>query len=297
MFGFLNVYKPEGWTSFDVVAKLRKITNIRQIGHTGTLDPFATGVLPVCIGKAAKLIDYIPDDKEYIATVKFGFNTDTYDIEGKITQIFDKKISACDVENILKLFTGDIEQYPPIYSAIKVGGKKLYEYARLGQSVEIKPRKVSVYNIRLISFDEKEQIAKILVNCSKGTYIRSIAYDIGLKLGCGGHLIALERTKAGMFDVDSSVKLEDLNSENIKNYLQNPLDMLPQEKYVLTDQEKEDVSHGRSIKYLFKSFGNKTKNDKNKSVSVVFLVYGGKMYGIGNVEKDRIIIKKVFGEL
>ena len=144
LFGFVNIYKPVGMTSHDVVSRLRKVTKIKQIGHTGTLDPFAEGVLPVCIGKSTRLIEYLNDDKEYLATVQFGKNTTTYDVEGDIVECFDKKVSPQDVVGILDKFRGEIEQLPPIYSAIKVGGKKLYDYARQGQSVEIKPRKIFI---------------------------------------------------------------------------------------------------------------------------------------------------------
>lgn len=282
MFGFLNIYKPEGMTSFDVVAVLRRITKIKQIGHTGTLDPMATGVLPICIGKATKLIEYLPDDKEYTATIQFGSNTDTYDKEGQITKIYNNKISKEQLIEVLKNFEGEIEQFPPIYSAIKVNGKKLYDYARKGETVEITPRKVFISKIQLDNFDEQNQQAQIKVACSKGTYIRSIAYDIGQKLNCGGHLIALERTKAGMFEVDTSINLENIKAiEDIE--LVNPLDVLPQPKYTLNEQEKEHIIHGMPIKNRFKN-----------CEKVVFLVYGDKMYGIGYCEKDIIKVKKVF---
>ena len=144
-FGFLNIYKPVGMTSHDVVAVLRRLTKIKQIGHTGTLDPFAEGVLPVCIGKATRLIEFLADDKEYIATVQFGASTTTYDIEGEKNFISNKKICADAID--LKPFKGEIEQFPPIYSAIKVKGKKLYEYAREGKDVEIQSRKVMIEKI------------------------------------------------------------------------------------------------------------------------------------------------------
>ena len=207
MFGFVNIYKPKGLTSFDVVAYLRKITKIKQIGHTGTLDPFAQGVLPVCIGKSARLIEYLADDKEYLASVQFGKTTTTYDLEGDVVQTFDKKVSFDEIKKALKSFEGEIEQIPPIYSAIKVNGKKLYDYARQGQKVEIKPRKVFISEITPIEFEEELQIVKIKVRCSKGTYIRSIANDLGNKLGCGGYLCELIRTLAGSFSVANSVKL------------------------------------------------------------------------------------------
>ena len=284
LFGFLNIYKPKGLTSHDVVARLRKITKVRQIGHTGTLDPFATGVLPICIGKATRLIEYLDDDKEYLATVQFGKNTATYDLEGEITATFDKKVTEEDVKNALKDFEGEISQIPPIYSAIKVNGKKLYDYARQGQDIEIKPRKVTISKIELKEFDKTSQSAKITVACSKGTYIRSIAYDLGAKLGCGGYLTALERTKAGKFQVNSAIKLEDLTevSQIVENLI-NPLDMLNIPIHNLSENEREKVSHGMSI-----------CNSDFPDSDIVILSYGGRIYAIGRVEQNKILVKKVF---
>ena len=173
MNGIIVIDKENGYTSFDVVAKMRRICGEKKIGHTGTLDPFAEGVLPVCIGKATRLIEYLADDKAYIATVQFGKVTDTYDIEGKVVSSSDKKVTKGDVIKSLKNFEGEIEQIPPIYSAIKVNGKKLYEYARAGEQVEIKPRKVIIEDIHIVSFDEASQSAEIYIKCSKGTYIRT----------------------------------------------------------------------------------------------------------------------------
>lgn len=284
LFGFLNIYKPKGLTSHDVVARLRKITKVRQIGHTGTLDPFATGVLPICIGKATRLIEYLDDDKEYLATVQFGKNTATYDLEGEITATFDKKVTEEDVKNALKAFEGEISQIPPIYSAIKVNGKKLYDYARQGQDIEIKPRKVTISKIELKEFDKTSQSAKITVACSKGTYIRSIAYDLGAKLGCGGYLTALERTKAGKFQVNTAIKLEDLTevSQIVENLI-NPLDMLNIPIHNLSENERERVSHGMSI-----------CNSDFPDSDIVILSYGGRIYAIGKVEQNKILVKKVF---
>lgn len=284
LFGFLNIYKPKGLTSHDVVARLRKITKVRQIGHTGTLDPFATGVLPICIGKATRLIEYLNDDKEYLATVQFGKNTATYDLEGEITATFDKKVTEEDVKNALKDFEGEISQIPPIYSAIKVNGKKLYDYARQGQDIEIKPRKVTISKIELKEFDKTSQSAKITVACSKGTYIRSIAYDLGAKLGCGGYLTALERTKAGKFQVNTAIKLEDLTevSQIVENLI-NPLDMLNIPIHNLSENERERVSHGMSI-----------CNSDFPDSDIVILSYGGRIYAIGKVEQNKILVKKVF---
>lgn len=284
LFGFLNIYKPKGLTSHDVVARLRKITKVRQIGHTGTLDPFATGVLPICIGKATRLIEYLDDDKEYLATVQFGKNTATYDLEGEITATFDKKVTEEDVKNALKDFEGEISQIPPIYSAIKVNGKKLYDYARQGQDIEIKPRKVTISKIELKEFDKTSQSAKITVACSKGTYIRSIAHDLGAKLGCGGYLTALERTQAGKFQVNSAIKLEDLTevSQIVENLI-NPLDMLSIPIHNLSENERERVSHGMSI-----------CNSDFPDSDIVILSYGGRIYAIGKVEQNKILVKKVF---
>ena len=263
LFGFLNVYKPKGMTSFDVVAVLRRITKIKQIGHTGTLDPFAVGVLSICIGKSTRLIEYLKDDKEYLATVQFGQDTDTYDLEGEVTKSYDKKITKEELIKVLKFFDGEIEQFPPIYSAIKVNGKKLYE---------------------LKDFDEKLQQAKILVACSKGTYIRSIAYDLGQKMNCGGHLVELVRTKAGLFYQEESTKLDDIKTkEDVENLLVNPLDVLDFPKRILTDVEKEKVSHGMSI-----------SNNTGINSNIVILVYGGKIYAVGIADRDKISTKKVF---
>ncbi len=288
MFGFLNIYKPKGITSHDVVSILRKITKIKQIGHTGTLDPFAQGVLPICIGKATRLIEYLQDDKEYIAQIQFGQNTDTYDIDGKVTENFDKKITADDLKNILPEFIGEISQLPPIYSAIKVNGKKLYDYARKGESVEIKPRKVTISKLELLDFDIDKQTAKIIVGCSKGTYIRSLAFDIGKKLGCGAFLSELTRTKAGTFNIENTVSLENLKAkEDVKNKLINPIDILNLPIKELSENEKEKVSHGMSI-----------QNTTNiGDLDIVILIYSGNIYAVGEIESNMIIVRKVFGEL
>lgn len=281
MFGFLNVYKPVGMTSHDVVSKLRKLTNIKQIGHTGTLDPFAEGVLPVCIGKATRLIEYLDDDKEYLASVQFGTSTTTYDIEGEVTFTSDKKITAENIKNSLKDFEGEILQYPPIYSAIKVKGKKLYEYARSGLEVKIDPRKVTIENIELKSFDEELQQAEILIKCSKGTYIRSIAHDLGQKLECGAHLIKLVRTQAGKFKVENSVKLEEIDV--IKN-LVNPLEVMNYPKISAAADDIEYIRNGRAL-----------KNKNIKHGSLVILIYNdNEICAVGIADNDVIKLKKVF---
>lgn len=248
MFGFLNVYKPTGKTSHDVVAIVRRITKIKQIGHTGTLDPFAEGVLPICIGKATRLIEYLNDEKAYIGTVQFGSSTTTYDTEGEVVKTSDKIVTQEDLEENLKFFRGEIEQLPPIYSAIKVNGKKLYEYARAGQEVKIEPRKVTIFELELVNFNQAAQQAEIKIVCSKGTYIRSIANDLGEKLGAFGHLIKLVRIKAGDFYVEDSIKLEDLNSpEIVLNKLIYPTEKLNFAAYNLNEEQKKKISNGNAI--------------------------------------------------
>lgn len=285
LFGFLNVYKPKGMTSHDVVYRMRKVTKIKQIGHTGTLDPFAEGVLPICIGKSTRLIEYLEDDKEYLASVKFGVSTDTYDLDGRTVEVSDKKVSETEICAFLESFKGEITQMPPIYSAIKVNGKKLYEYARAGQDVKIEPRKVFIERIDLKSFDCENQIAEILIKCSKGTYIRSIAHDLGQMTGCGAHLIKLVRTQAGKFLVNNSIKLDEFESaEYVKESLINPVEMLDYPNVNVNEEEHEKISHGVAIQ---------NKNDISAG-KVVILIYNDIINAVGMTDGEKILIKKVF---
>lgn len=221
MDGILNIYKPPGPTSHDIVDKIRRITGIRKVGHAGTLDPFAEGVLIILIGKATKLQpEFIMMPKTYIATLKLGMVSNTYDVTGVKSQIPRTKlqtISKSQIQKILKTFIGEIKQTPPIYSAIKIKGKKAYELARKGIKPKLKPRKVKIYDIKLLNY--KWPNLKIEVKCSKGTYIRSLANDIGQKLGCGAYLEKLIRTRIGDFTVDKSTKLARLNKNNWQKYL------------------------------------------------------------------------------
>ncbi len=282
MFGFLNVYKPGGKTSHDVVAVLRHVTKIKQIGHTGTLDPFAEGVLPVCIGKATRLIEYLNDDKAYVATVQLGKSTTTYDLEGEIVSCSDKKVGLLEIEKALEQFYGEIEQLPPIYSAIKVNGKKLYEYARKGEEVEIKPRKVTIKELNIVSFDENSQKLELYVDCSKGTYIRSIANDLGNVLGVYGHLIKLVRVKAGNFLVENSVKLEELESkEQVLTNLIYPLEYLDYPKYELSELEKAKVANGNCLSVKCED-------------GLTLLTYGETLAAIAEIIDNRAVMRKVF---
>lgn len=203
--GILNINKPEGWTSQDVVAKLRGRLHIRRVGHTGTLDPMATGVLPVCFGKATRIIEYYDDDfKTYEAEMKLGMVTDTLDITGTVLETKPVDVSEEDVIQAIDSFRGWITQIPPKYSALKVNGKPLYKYAREGVEVEIKSRKIYVADIQAMEVNLGENRILFRVTCSKGTYIRTICDDIGKKLGCGGTMTALQRIQSGCFRVEDA---------------------------------------------------------------------------------------------
>lgn len=248
MFGFLNVYKPKGITSHDVVSALRRITKVKQIGHTGTLDPFAEGVLPICIGKATRLIEYLDDDKAYTGTIQLGSSTTTYDLEGEEVNFSDKKVTLDEIEAALDKFRGEIEQLPPIYSAIKVNGKKLYEYAREGKEVKIEPRGVNISNLQILNFYPETRQVELHIECSKGTYIRSIANDLGEELGTYGHLVKLVRVKAGMFEVNNAVSLEHIQTkEDVEKLLIAPLTKLNYMTYELNKNELVKVSNGTAI--------------------------------------------------
>ncbi len=208
-FALLNIDKPLGWTSHDIVAIVRRETRIKKIGHAGTLDPLATGVLMLCLGQATRLSEYVMGHpKIYEAQVRLGIETTTYDAEGEIVATHDTPISREQVEALLPQFRGDILQAPPIYSAIKQGGKKLYEIARQGQgeTVELTPRPVTIYDLEIITWDFPT--FRLRVHCSPGTYIRSLAFDLGRILGVGAHLAGLRRVASGPFTSASAVDLE-----------------------------------------------------------------------------------------
>ena len=212
--GIINIYKEKGYTSHDVVAKLRRITGQKKIGHTGTLDPDAEGVLPVCLGKATKLCEYITDkDKEYIARVKLGVTTDTLDMSGNILSESKFTGNVSDIEKACESFSGDIMQIPPMYSAIKVGGKKLYELARNNIEIDRKPRAVHIYDIKASDYDSKMGEFTLYAHVSKGTYIRTLIDDIGRALGSFSCMSELTRTYTGNIDVSETIKLSEL--ENI----------------------------------------------------------------------------------
>ncbi len=284
MFGFLNVYKPVGKTSHDVVAYFRKLLKIKRIGHTGTLDPFAEGVLPICVGNSTRLIEYLPDDKAYLAFVQLGKATDSYDTEGNVIFESDKKVTKEQLVSALTSFEGEIEQLPPMYSAIKVKGKKLYEYAREGKTISVAPRQVTIHKIELKNFDEEKQEAQVYIECSKGTYIRSIANDLGQNLCCGGYLTRLIRTKAGKFLVEDSIKMQDYKSiEFVEKHLIEPISMLNYPLYNLNTSEKLDISNGKPL--LNKSINNAEN---------IILVYNDSIKAVASSCNGCIKVKKVF---
>lgn len=220
--GLLLIDKESGPTSHDIIDRLRKVTGIRKIGHSGTLDPFATGLLLCFISRAAtkKIQGYMHLDKEYIATISLGSETDTYDREGKVTfkaeEIHFQKILA-QLPEVLESFRGKIEQVPPMYSALKVKGKKMYELARQGKEIERKPREVFIDELKLLEVNSGESPSLVVrVRCSTGTYIRSLAFDIGRALGVGAHLTELRRTKIGAFSVEDALPAHDLDLKKIE---------------------------------------------------------------------------------
>lgn len=217
MDGIINVHKPLGITSHDVVYILRRLLGIKKIGHTGTLDPDAEGVLPMCVGKGTKLAELLTaTDKQYLAEMTLGAITDTQDKSGKVLEQFEVNVTEAEIADAIAGFVGEIEQIPPMYSAIKIDGKKLYELAREGKTVERKARTVTIKNIELKEVDLTSNTVKMLVDCTKGTYIRTLCEDIGRALGCGGYMSALVRTRSGRFDIDDAYTPEQIE-EMLKN--------------------------------------------------------------------------------
>lgn len=226
MDGILNIHKPLGMTSFDVVAKVRRLTGTKKVGHTGTLDPDAEGVLPVCVGRATKLIEFLVEkDKAYRVGLLLGSTTDTQDASGTLLEEKPVEASLDEIKNTILSFIGTQEQIPPMYSAIKVNGQKLYELARQGVEIERKPRTVHFHSINIISMERKgDKVSVIMdVECSKGTYMRTLCHDIGQALGCGGLMESLIRIRSGPFSLEQSHTLEELNQLKELNQLETAL--------------------------------------------------------------------------
>jgi tRNA pseudouridine55 synthase len=254
MNGILNIDKPRGKTSFGVVAMVRRLSGERKVGHAGTLDPAAGGVLPVCLGRATRVTEYLSNDtKVYLAEIELGVTTDTYDAEGKVTGRCDPSgISLQKLESVLPSFIGNIYQVPPIYSALKYHGKPIYELARAGISVEMKSRPVFVKNIELKVW--QPPVATMEITCGKGTYIRSLAHDIGITLGCGARMNSLVRTRCGIFDIRDSVTpdrlREIIEGGFLHDYLSPPDSVLRHLKAVTVDAGMEkDIRNGRQVSF------------------------------------------------
>ena len=296
MDGIILINKGKGYTSHDVVNKVKHVFN-EKVGHTGTLDPNATGLLPILIGKGTKLSYYlINHDKEYEVTLKLGEKTDTADSEGKIIErqslndeFWLNEGSVERVREVLKTFIGRQMQTPPMYSAIKVNGKKLYEYARKNIDVEVKPREIEIYNIMLNKIDKKNFLIYFIVHCSKGTYIRSLCEDIAKKLGTIGYMKELNRTKVGIFDIKDSISIEELTENIEKEHIISIEDLFIRlygnnNKINLDDKKVRLFLNGVQLKVEIKTNSN----------DGLFRVYGinGEFIGIGSV-KDGLLKREI----
>lgn len=280
-FGILNINKPKGITSFDVVARLRKILGIKKIGHTGTLDPLAQGVLPVCVGDATRIIEFLPQGKAYRAYAKLGLTSNTYDLEGEIAEQRPVNTSKEAVIEALKVFEGEIEQTPPVFSAIKIKGKKLYEYARKNEAVEIPTRKVTVSKIEFAEWQDGENPVLVFdVECSSGTYIRSIIHDLGQNLGCGAIMTDLVRTKANGFEIIQAQELDTLTVENA--VFIDPLGQVDLPEIKIGSAELEKICLGQSFFTDFERTGT------------VKLSYEGNLAAIAEQNGKKVSPKKVF---
>ena len=248
MNGIVIVNKPQGWTSQDVTARLRRVFGTRRIGHGGTLDPMATGVLPVFVGRATRGVEFFEHaEKTYEATLRLGLSTDTEDITGTVLKERPGEVSREQFEKALEQFRGDILQVPPMYSALKVNGQKLCDLARKGKEVERQPRPITIYKLECLTFDG--HTARLLVHCSKGTYIRTLCKDIGESLGCGGCMEALCRVTAGEYTLEGSVALDTLlECENPEQYLR-PVDSMfaSFERVTLTENQEKRCRNGNSF--------------------------------------------------
>ena len=276
--GIIVINKPKNYTSHDVVAKVRKILNVKKVGHTGTLDPNATGVLPLLIGNGTKLSKYlINHDKEYEVILKLGIKTDTADGEGKIVESQDvENLSEEKVKEALLSVVGQQQQLPPMYSAIKVKGKKLYEYARNGQTIEVEPRNIEIYNIELLNISKEKNEIYFKVSCSKGTYIRSLCEDIANKLQTVGYMKGLNRTKVGIFNIENSITIQEIEEQLNEKFIRSKV--ITMERF-FKDKEKINLKDNQ-----LKHFINGVKITTAKENGIYNIYNEGKYIGIGIVE-------------
>jgi tRNA pseudouridine55 synthase len=290
MNGILNINKSTGYSSFDVVRKVKKLAHTKKVGHTGTLDPEASGVLPICIGKATKFADYIMKaDKVYRTHLKLGVVTDTYDKEGSIVSTSEVISDEDEIIKTIKSYIGKSKQIPPMYSALKINGQRLYSLARQGINVERKPRDIEIFSIDILEINIPDVIFD--VKCSKGTYIRSLCYDIGEKLSCGGAMWGLIRLSSGFFTIENSVRLEDLTEDNISNYIIPVDDALWNYTSVNFDSKYESMLlNGVSVKDVLTSAGIVE--------NTLYKVYinGIRFIGLGQAEKSGFKMVKQFIE-
>ena len=292
--GILIIDKEEGPTSHDIVAQIRRlikgISNSKiKVGHTGTLDPFATGVLLIAIGTATRLIEYSHDlPKTYLATINLGSVSDTDDKTGQITPM-DKNLKPApeEVNKAVSSFVGTINQMPPAYAAIKVAGKKLYEYARENKAVKVQPRKITIHNINIINYNYPE--IELEITCSTGTYIRSLARDIGEKLKTGAYVSKLKRTAIGKFDISNSIKLNNLSPENLKNSLLTPdnlIENIPQ--ITINNANVAQLKNGLSVQGSEIKTLDTVKNNKESIVSIYN--QDGLLIGIGRLDQENLLL-------
>lgn len=297
MDGIIVINKPEGYTSFDVVSVMKKLFSQKKVGHAGTLDPIATGVLPILLGSATKAQDMFPNsDKEYIAEFKLGITTDTLDITGKALTQSNIYVNKFQVEEALKYFKGNIKQIPPMYSALKKDGKKLYELARKGIEVQREQRNITIKEIELMDFNEQEQTGVIRVLCSKGTYIRSICDDLGSNLGCGAIMTNLKRTMACGFKIEESLTINEARKLSEIGKLNEKVigvdNIFKIYKYVnVSEAQAKRFKNGGSLDLLRTNIKN-NYSDKEK-----FRVYNKEKFlglGIASKVEEQLLIYKLF---
>ena len=293
MQGLILLSKPKGITSFSAVNKIKWLAREKRVGHTGTLDPLATGVLPIFLGRATALSGILIDaDKGYTATVKLGITTDTCDITGKVLTETEVNVTKTELEAALSKFRGKISQVPPIYSALKKDGVRLYQLAREGKEVEIEPREVEIAKLDLLSFEENT--FKIEVECSKGTYIRSLCRDIGEALGCGATMTDLVRTSTGGFSLQDTVCLDDLTRENINDYIVSEENaLLYLRKISVTEKQAIRFSNGGQLAY------ERLRDAEFEDGELVRVKHGGLFLGVGIADNQnkQIAIKCVINQM
>ncbi len=300
MNGIINVYKEQGYTSHDVVAKLRGILHMKKIGHTGTLDPDAVGVLPVCLGRATKLCGMITDwNKTYEAVMLLGVKTDTQDISGKVLEESEVTVNEVQVLDAIQSFVGEYAQVPPMYSALKHNGKKLYELARDGIEVERKPRNIRIHAIHVneMNLSEVQKTVTFTVECSKGTYIRTLCEDIGNMLGCGACMMHLKRTRVGSFGLNESLTLsqiEQLVQDERINDCITPIDEMFADKVkVIVKEEGEKLIYNGN-RFPLEVLSDETKEQKNMFEQVRVYDKEGTFIGIYEWKEDMFAPVKMF---